>query len=557
MRKNIIFLIVAFISFHLFLEAGKFFIKPEGIDRVEVLNDGWDVCYNDTEFKDVKLSELRKLIGNGTKRGDRLTFVKKDLDISGSLNPTLMLETRFSTCKVSVDGKEIERKYIYDFIRGDYIGCSNNFISLPRTYGISELSIEMLVAEDGAYNYYRAPVVGEYIDLYLYEVYSNLFVFMSSAFLIIFGFIFFVIALGFQSNLPEIKMLTFSALLFIDLGVWFLTQFEVLHMFVDFGRTQTEVEYISLYLVVPLMYMVMGGNGNYFKKKRFMIVAVISTLIAIVPIFLHFVKVVHINQMLTLYQVNALGLYIFMIAMIYNDEKNKRVTKPMRIQLIGQGMLAFSFLFNVFFYYLEVFGISEQVMFSKKIVPVGTMCMVFATLVNYNIYISESLARKKEYESLAHFAYADGLTDLPNRSKFEKHIGDLAKRGDDYCVISIDLNGLKAVNDIQGHLMGDKYLREFGSVLKESIGERGFIARIGGDEFAAVLQGENIGYADEVIKCAEYELNRLNLEDLDIERSAAFGYAYKHEVESNDWRDVYLLADERMYVRKSEMKKAK
>ena len=91
--------------------------------------------------------------------------------------------------------------------------------------------------------------------------------------------------------------------------------------------------------------------------------------------------------------------------------------------------------------------------------------MAFASLINYYIYISETYAKKKENESLAHLAYADGLTNIPNRSRYEKYLSDLNESGEDYCIISIDLNGLKTVNDNQGHLMGDKYLKEFSNAL--------------------------------------------------------------------------------------------
>ena len=76
---------------------------------------------------------------------------------------------------------------------------------------------------------------------------------------------------------------------------------------------------------------------------------------------------------------------------------------------------------------------------------------------------------------------ADGLTGIPNRSRLEKFINTIEERGEDYCIVSIDLNELKPVNDKQGHLMGDKYLLEFSDILQSCFTGKGFIARIGGD----------------------------------------------------------------------------
>ena len=102
--------------------------------------------------------------------------------------------------------------------------------------------------------------------------------------------------------------------------------------------------------------------------------------------------------------------------------------------------------------------------------------------------------------------------------------------------------------------MGDKYLGEFSSILDECFLEKGFVARIGGDEFVAVLTDENITLADEIIRRINFELEKLNLKDPVYERSAAFGYAFRHEADDTDFNNIYLLADERMYKNKTDMK---
>lgn len=554
MRRKFLHLLVALITFLSLFTIGRLSLKPSVTDSVVTLQDGWYVRYNETEFENVKLSDLRRLIGNGTFRGDRIRFVHENVDLSKYKDPTIMFETRFSSFEIYLNERKVEQKFTTHLMRDKFIGCENNFVILPESSEPVSITIELRIAEDGAYGFYDAPVIGRYEDVFKYEIYQHIFIFTVSAFLIVFGFIFLLIGHGFGGDFPEIRMLMFSAILFMDMGVWFLTQFKLLDLFMETDGRQTEAEYITLFLVVPIMYMVIGSMREYFKRKVFLVFAIAGTLVSIVPIFLHYSYGIYMNRMLMLYQLNAMILIAVMAALIFVDRKNKRITPSQKIQLMGQSMLAVCFLVNVFFYYLEVAGIMKQIMLSKKIVPIGAMSMVFATLVNYSIYISASYARKKEYESLAHYAYADGLTGVPNRAKLEKHIGDMEKKKADYCVISIDLNGLKAVNDNQGHLMGDKYLKDFANTLEECVAEKGIVARIGGDEFVAVLQGDNIGNADVVIKEIEATLKELNQEDPEIFRSAAFGYAYRHETESKDWNDVYLMADERMYKNKAKIK---
>ncbi|WP_029322413.1 GGDEF domain-containing protein [Butyrivibrio sp. AE3004] len=555
MRRKILYLTIAYIAFHILLLIGHFVLRPTAIDRCIVLNDGWDVQYNNTEYKNISLSALRRLIGTGTFREDRIILSHENVDLTRIISPTLLFETRFSAWKVSADNEVVTERYYEKYENSEYIGCDNNFVTLPSIEGSVNIAIELLVSEDGAYSYFEPPVIGAYKDIMLFAIYNYLFIFMTSAFLIVFGVIFFAIAVGFRINLPEIKMQMYSALLYIVLGIWFLTQFKILGLFFELKGHQTEIEYISLYLIVPLMYLVMGSMQDYLKNKVFLVFSTTGSIVAVLPIVLHFAGIVHLNQMLLIYQADSAVLLVFMIVMVIKDSREKRVSHSQIIQLVGQIVLSLSFLFNVFFYYLELMGVSEQIMLSKKAVPMGTLCMVFATLVNYQIFLTESVARKKEQASLVHLAYEDGLTGIPNRSRYEKYLTDLSSFDEDFCVISIDLNGLKGVNDNQSHLEGDKYLNEFGKVLENCFFEKGFYARIGGDEFVAVLRGENMELADRIIKEMDEELEKLNRKDPSIKRSAATGYAFRHEITGSDWNEVYLLADERMYMRKVEMKK--
>ncbi|MGY6710024.1 MAG: putative bifunctional diguanylate cyclase/phosphodiesterase [Rhizobiaceae bacterium] len=91
---------------------------------------------------------------------------------------------------------------------------------------------------------------------------------------------------------------------------------------------------------------------------------------------------------------------------------------------------------------------------------------------------------------LRHMALNDGLTGLPNRASFSERIvqeienARLERRH--LAVIGIDLDKFKQVNDSRGHEVGDRVLRLTGRTLRQAVGEDGFVARIGGDEFAAL-----------------------------------------------------------------------
>ncbi len=97
--------------------------------------------------------------------------------------------------------------------------------------------------------------------------------------------------------------------------------------------------------------------------------------------------------------------------------------------------------------------------------------------------------RVRAQERIAHLAYYDALTDLPNRALFRQHIEHkLAKIVPDECfaVLFIDVDEFKSVNDSLGHHVGDELLKSIASRLRQCVGPNDFVARLGGDEFAIV-----------------------------------------------------------------------
>jgi diguanylate cyclase (GGDEF)-like protein/PAS domain S-box-containing protein len=101
--------------------------------------------------------------------------------------------------------------------------------------------------------------------------------------------------------------------------------------------------------------------------------------------------------------------------------------------------------------------------------------------------------RKEAAARIAHLAYHDALTGLPNRAVFAEGLADAiesaAASGEPVAVLCIDLDGFKAVNDLMGHAAGDELLVEAAQRLRALAGPDHLAARLGGDEFAIVQRG--------------------------------------------------------------------
>ncbi|GAB1716766.1 MAG: hypothetical protein NTAFB05_18080 [Nitrobacter sp.] len=112
----------------------------------------------------------------------------------------------------------------------------------------------------------------------------------------------------------------------------------------------------------------------------------------------------------------------------------------------------------------------------------------------YLIKTHEDVTDRRQTESrMMHMAYHDGLTDLPNRTAFLKALSQMIEScqatNDEFAVLSVDLDGLKEINDVFGHSFGDKLLIEVAHRIQDTA-HGGLVARLSGDEFGLIIDGK-------------------------------------------------------------------
>lgn len=117
----------------------------------------------------------------------------------------------------------------------------------------------------------------------------------------------------------------------------------------------------------------------------------------------------------------------------------------------------------------------------------------------------------------------------------------------------MDLNKFKSMNDTYGHDMGDKVLCIFSKVLMEVFNKKGYVGRMGGDEFMVILLNTK---EEEVLElCHEIErLLKIKSEKLEFEYSisTSYGYATRLKGEKESLQNIINKADENMYRFKEE-----
>jgi diguanylate cyclase (GGDEF)-like protein/PAS domain S-box-containing protein len=120
--------------------------------------------------------------------------------------------------------------------------------------------------------------------------------------------------------------------------------------------------------------------------------------------------------------------------------------------------------------------------------------------------VHEITDRKALEERLAHQAFHDSLTNLPNRYLFMEHLEQALRhtrreRSRKVAVLFMDLDNFKVINDSLGHEVGDMLLRGIGERLRGELRPEDTLARLGGDEFAVLI--EEVTAPSDVAKVAE------------------------------------------------------
>ncbi|MFK8025429.1 MAG: EAL domain-containing protein [Ilumatobacter sp.] len=133
------------------------------------------------------------------------------------------------------------------------------------------------------------------------------------------------------------------------------------------------------------------------------------------------------------------------------------------------------------------------------------------------------------HRRIEHEALHDTLTGLPNRLSLQRHLADatqLALDDEVTYVMMMDLDRFKEVNDTLGHHAGDELLIEFARRMSAQLGERDMLARLAGDEFAAVVNARDDAEIAELgRRCVAAGAEPLTLDGLSIVITASIGIA--------------------------------
>ncbi|QGY33196.1 GGDEF domain-containing protein [Pantoea cypripedii] len=147
-----------------------------------------------------------------------------------------------------------------------------------------------------------------------------------------------------------------------------------------------------------------------------------------------------------------------------------------------------------------------------------------------------------KYKSAVYLSLTDELTQLPNRRHMNIKLREIEQVDGLICILDID--DFKKINDTYDHDIGDKVLRKIGDALSHFINENTFIARSGGEEFSAIITGnENLTNIIENIKIS---LSTISIHDVPV--TTSIGVAKKRAEHTSSF--AITAADSALYESK-------
>ncbi len=448
----------------------------------------------------------------------------------------------------------------------DSLGTRWNYVALSEKDEGKAVEVRFYTVYDSSracIDYiYLGSAAGEILD----TIADRLVAFITCLLLIFVGALLIIADIPINMQKEKNHELLYLGFFAVSIATWCLAETNLLQFFTDDSRMLQTVSCCSLILIpIPLVLYLDAAFGF----RRHIVVPFVCYLSAIEFVgctLLHFLKILDYHDTLHASHIMlAISAIMLLVTIIKNSfykghlgtGKVRNVYKILRT--LGLMSLGFATVIDIVRFYQGNGG--DSAMF----VRIGLLIFIIC-------YGSSSLEKTinavklgVQSEFVSQLAYRDGLTGIGNRTAFQEKLVELEGKKhniDGICVVMFDVNDLKYVNDNLGHQQGDNMLVCSAGMIQNAFEPvKGLCYRIGGDEFAVVLSGENVQQRCEdglsEFGAAMKAYNAITGQPFRISIASGYAIYEKPQEDAEDVRlmDIYQQADEHMYVHKREMKK--
>lgn len=272
--------------------------------------------------------------------------------------------------------------------------------------------------------------------------------------------------------------------------------------------------------------------------------------IVMISIFVISVSIAAIDQLLTSSSITAYIIACMISGIVF-------LIRPLH------SIIVFAAGYGVYFFFLQMITPNVEILMGYSIngLTAAMIGLVLSFIMWRNHQIDskqkehiqkQKLALEKANKELREIAYLDPLTGLPNRRHFDNVIREETFYTRESCLIMIDFDHFKSINDAHGHPAGDKVLMQTSKLLKKNIRKDDIICRLGGDEFLLLLPQTNLSEAKKVAeklrKLIEEHVFHLGSQTVTI--TASFGVSRLICANNDSLINYYSSVDKALYCAK-------
>lgn len=437
---------------------------------LQVIDDNWGIVNDDgyiTEFNDFgKKLDAKEITLS------RIFIFDRD-----SVQDSISFKSYYSAVEVFQDGALI---YSYgsidDVKKGTLLGVNQCVVPLNIYYGeASEIEVHFVSCMDVEVNSFYFGVAEDVVSSRFTE---SLVTTLFSITLSVVAFIMLVFAFMGRKRLTFAPEYYFFVTSLLVVAIWAITDIQVLGAFGIKSGVICVLSFESFSLML-LPFMVYMYHSCKRMKKADLVAAALLFVNFVAVNVLQFSKVLNFVQSVTSTQILiGVCLVIVMVQTFYSFIKDRDfnsivMSLSIIIVAIGAGIEIIDF------YTANKFK-------SSQILDLGILLFVVLQVGTLFSGMFELVDEGRKAEDYLSMAKTDPLTGLGNRRGLDLYISEIANSSTPFyrlgCIVC-DLNDLKKTNDIYGHDVGDRLIKDFADCLQVCFENRGRVFRTGGDEF--------------------------------------------------------------------------
>lgn len=271
----------------------------------------------------------------------------------------------------------------------------------------------------------------------------------------------------------------------------------------------------------------------------------LSILISVLLVILLLVGLVFPNWML---EMARYGVVVFLTyGLICGIRLSAQQQTTAKLYLIAISVFAMLALWTITRNRLmnTIWTVEQMTMFS-----ISVEAILLALVMTYQLHRMHQEKEQMliELQNTRAIAMTDRLTGVPNRHALENKLLNFPSHG---CMVFLDMDNLKYINDHHGHEAGDQLLKRFSQKVSTKLDQHGQLYRLGGDEFAILCHEDDVEWCQHQLEYTYLELQKEGFTGA----GASIGIVFGHEASDRD--SLMRIADKRMYADKRARKDRK